>query len=69
VRREINIYEGGLYSNEELEESINKLKRLGFFSAVLAFRVLPVPRKFFSSMPTLKEEPVLLELDMYNNSG
>jgi outer membrane protein insertion porin family len=34
VRREINIYEGGLYSNEELEESINKLKRLGFFSDV-----------------------------------
>lgn len=34
VRREIGIYEGGLYSNEELEESINKLKRLGFFSDV-----------------------------------
>ncbi|ORU95127.1 MAG: hypothetical protein A6F71_10765 [Cycloclasticus sp. symbiont of Poecilosclerida sp. M] len=34
VRREIGIYEGGLYSDEELEESINKIKRLGFFSDV-----------------------------------
>lgn len=34
VRREIGIYEGGLYSDEELEESIGRLKRLGFFSDV-----------------------------------
>ncbi|BAS67891.1 outer membrane protein assembly factor BamA [Bathymodiolus septemdierum thioautotrophic gill symbiont] len=34
VRREIGIYEGGLYSNKELEESIDKIKRLGYFSDV-----------------------------------
>ncbi|SMN00782.1 Outer membrane protein assembly factor YaeT precursor [uncultured Candidatus Thioglobus sp.] len=34
VRREISLFEGGLYSDEELEESINKIKRLGFFSDV-----------------------------------
>lgn len=34
VRREIGIYEGGLYSEEALEESINKLKRLGFFADI-----------------------------------
>ena len=34
VRREIGIYEGGLYSDAELEESIDRLKRLGFFSDV-----------------------------------
>ncbi len=34
VRREIGIYEGGLYSDEELEESVKQLKRLGFFADV-----------------------------------
>ena len=34
IRREIGINEGGLYSNTELDESINKIKRLGFFSDV-----------------------------------
>ncbi|HIM57939.1 MAG TPA: outer membrane protein assembly factor BamA [Gammaproteobacteria bacterium] len=34
IRREIGIAEGGLYSNTELDESINKIKRLGFFSDV-----------------------------------
>lgn len=34
VRREIGIYEGGLYSGEELEDSITKIKRLGYFSDV-----------------------------------
>ncbi|SMN00048.1 Outer membrane protein assembly factor YaeT precursor [uncultured Candidatus Thioglobus sp.] len=34
IRREISLFEGGLYSDEELEESINKIKRLGFFSDV-----------------------------------
>ncbi|MDG2396002.1 outer membrane protein assembly factor BamA, partial [Candidatus Thioglobus sp.] len=34
IRREIGINEGGLYSNTELDESINKIKRLGFFSNV-----------------------------------
>lgn len=34
IRREIDIYEGGLYSNTELNESIEKIKRLGFFSDV-----------------------------------
>ncbi len=34
IRREIDIYEGGLYSNTELNESIKKIKRLGFFSEV-----------------------------------
>jgi outer membrane protein insertion porin family len=33
-RREIDIDEGGLYSNTELEESLNKIKRLGFFTDV-----------------------------------
>jgi len=34
IRREIGIAEGGLYSNTELDESIKKIKRLGFFSDV-----------------------------------
>ncbi len=34
IRREIGIVEGGLYSNRELNESIKKIKRLGFFSDV-----------------------------------
>ncbi len=34
IRREIDIHEGGLYSNTELNESIEKIKRLGFFSDV-----------------------------------
>lgn len=34
VRREIGVYEGGLYSNTELDQSIKKIKRLGFFSDV-----------------------------------
>jgi outer membrane protein insertion porin family len=34
IRREIDIDEGGLYSNTELEESLNKIKRLGFFTDV-----------------------------------
>ncbi len=34
IRREINIHEGGIYSNTELNESIEKIKRLGFFSDV-----------------------------------
>jgi len=34
VRREIGIYEGGLYSDIELEESIANIKRLGYFSDV-----------------------------------
>lgn len=34
IRREIGIDEGGLYSNTELKESLNKIKRLGFFTDV-----------------------------------
>ncbi len=34
IRREINIAEGGLYSASELNESIKKIRRLGFFSDV-----------------------------------
>jgi outer membrane protein insertion porin family len=34
IRREIDIHEGGLYSNTELTESIEKIKRLGYFSDV-----------------------------------
>ncbi len=34
IRREIGIVEGGLYSNTELDESIKRIKRLGFFSDV-----------------------------------
>lgn len=34
VRREIGIYEGSLYSNKALEDSIAKIKRLGYFSDV-----------------------------------
>ncbi len=34
VRREIDVYEGGLYSDKALENSITKIKRLGFFSNV-----------------------------------
>jgi outer membrane protein insertion porin family len=34
IRREININESGIYSNEKLDESIKKIKRLGFFSDV-----------------------------------
>ncbi len=34
VRREIGLFEGGLYSNSELNESVKKIKRLGFFSDV-----------------------------------
>jgi outer membrane protein insertion porin family len=34
IRREIGINEGGIYSNEKLDESIKKIKRLGFFSDV-----------------------------------
>ena len=34
IRREIGINEGGLYSNTELNESIKKIKRLGYFSDV-----------------------------------
>lgn len=34
VRREIGISEGGLYSRSELDESINRIRRLGFFSDV-----------------------------------
>jgi outer membrane protein insertion porin family len=41
VRREIGIYEGGLYSDKDLKDSIAKIKRLGFFSDVkmTAFKV------------------------------
>jgi outer membrane protein insertion porin family len=34
IRREIGINEGELYSNTELKESLNKIKRLGFFTDV-----------------------------------
>ncbi len=34
IRREIGISEGGLYSQSQLDESINKIRRLGFFSDV-----------------------------------
>lgn len=34
IRREIDIAEGGSYSNKDLQESIRKIKRLGFFSDV-----------------------------------
>lgn len=34
IRREIGVHEGGLYSDKELEVSIGKIKRLGFFSDV-----------------------------------
>ncbi|MBW5289287.1 MAG: Outer membrane protein assembly factor YaeT precursor [Candidatus Ruthia sp. Apha_13_S6] len=34
IRREIDIHENGLYSNTELNKSIEKIKRLGFFSDV-----------------------------------
>ncbi|MBW5290373.1 MAG: Outer membrane protein assembly factor YaeT precursor [Candidatus Ruthia sp. Asou_11_S2] len=34
IRREIDIHEGGVYSSTELNESIEKIKRLGFFSDV-----------------------------------
>ncbi|KAA0448661.1 MAG: outer membrane protein assembly factor BamA, partial [Candidatus Thioglobus sp.] len=34
VRREISVYESGIYSDDELEESINSIKRLGYFSNV-----------------------------------
>jgi len=34
IRREIDINEGGLYSNTELDESIKNIKRLGYFSDV-----------------------------------
>ncbi len=34
IRREIGVYEGSLYSSTELNESIKKIKRLGFFSEV-----------------------------------
>ncbi|MDC0390305.1 outer membrane protein assembly factor BamA [Candidatus Thioglobus sp.] len=34
IRREIGINEGGLYSNTELDESLKKIKRLGYFSDV-----------------------------------
>ncbi len=34
IRREIGLLEGGLYSNTELDESIRRIKRLGFFKNV-----------------------------------
>jgi outer membrane protein insertion porin family len=34
LRREIGLLEGGLYHNNELDESINRIKRLGFFKEV-----------------------------------
>lgn len=34
VRREISIYEGELYSDRKLQESLTKIKQLGFFSDV-----------------------------------
>jgi outer membrane protein insertion porin family len=34
IRREIGVLEGGLYSNTQINKSITKLKRLGFFSDV-----------------------------------
>ncbi len=34
IRREIGIYEGSLYSNAELDESVTRIRRLGFFSDV-----------------------------------
>ena len=34
IRREIGISEGGIYSKSELDNSVTKLKRLGFFSDV-----------------------------------
>ena len=34
IRREIGLSEGSLYSNSELNESIKKIRRLGFFSDV-----------------------------------
>lgn len=34
VRREIGIAEGGLYSSSELDESVKRIRRLGFFSDV-----------------------------------
>jgi outer membrane protein insertion porin family len=41
IRREIGVLEGGLYSNTKVKQSIDKLKRLGFFSNV-AMRVSKV---------------------------
>ncbi len=34
IRREIGISEGGIYSSKEIDKSIKKIKRLGFFSDV-----------------------------------
>ncbi len=34
IRREISIAEGGVYSSTELDKSLNKIRRLGFFSSV-----------------------------------
>jgi outer membrane protein insertion porin family len=34
VRREIGVLEGGLYSDTQIDKSLNRLKRLGFFSDV-----------------------------------
>ncbi len=34
IRREIGIAEGGLYSSDELDESVKRIRRLGFFSDV-----------------------------------
>jgi len=34
IRREIGLSEGSLYSNSELKEAVNKIRRLGFFSDV-----------------------------------
>ncbi|MCS5589100.1 MAG: outer membrane protein assembly factor BamA [Candidatus Thioglobus sp.] len=34
IRREIGLFEGSLYSNKELDESVKKIRRLGFFSDV-----------------------------------
>ena len=47
IRREIGISEGGLYSRSTLRKSINKLRRLGYFSDVqmLASEVPNLPDK------------------------
>jgi len=34
IRRELNILEGGLYSQEQIKESIKRVRRLGYFSDV-----------------------------------
>lgn len=44
LRRELRQFEGGWYSNSKIQESIIRLQRLGYFSAV-SHRTLPVPNR------------------------